>query len=175
MGYTHVLSTDRMAKTLQEQLKSTEREECVSKQFKGSGRLFTGRSMGGAATAFWTSARGKVRMCDMDDDFLQKAFESVCYSEIQLHNALEHQIATKDKLLKEAYSRGLDLKYPDEVKQKDFGYFFKADRLLRKILQFAFDRQRTVEILRENAEKFMNKTEKLKNKWNQETQKNQSV
>ncbi len=91
--------------------------------------------------ATWNAQRGAVPITSMDSDYLQKAFEDVQYAELKLLKQLDELNITKEHLLYEARRRRIVLRWLDEIKGKAFGGVFKAERAMRKIINFCTEKE----------------------------------
>lgn len=103
----------------------------------------------------WKSKRGLVPMTNMDDDYLQKAFQNVMYAELEHKVELERLNDTKEHLLFEAAKRNIRLKWLDEITSRNFDGIFKAERAVRKIITFAHDKYEFRKKFREDYAKRM--------------------
>lgn len=85
---------------------------------------------------YWNRKDGtKVRMIDMDESHLKKAFEFVCMKEMEYHNKGSRHAELREQLEKIASVRNIEVQYPDEIKpNKPWGNFFKFMRKTKSVV-----------------------------------------
>lgn len=88
-------------------------------------------------TAEWKSIKGSVLIRDMDNGYLQKAFEDVQYAELKLLKDIEKLNEIKEHILFESARRKIRLLWLDEQKSRHYGGIFRAERAVRKITEYA--------------------------------------